>query len=308
MESTGTKRHGGYRVSFGGRVFDAVNILLLLVFIVIVFYPFYFCVMLSFNDGRDADRGGIYFWPRVFSIENYKIVFSDARLLIAARNTVLRTLLGTVITVFFTSMFAFAASRPHLAFKKLYLTLGFITLYFNGGLIPTYLLIRSLGLLDRFLVYLVPSLFSMFNAIIFMSFFKTLPPGLIDAALIDGASDFHVFLRIAIPVSTPVLAAVALFTGVGQWNSWFDTMLYTRSAQLDTLPHILMKMIQTQRYFEMMADSATASTNMMLQMQGLTSTSLQLATMVITAFPIIAAYPFLQKYFVKGIMIGSIKG
>ena len=304
----GTAHRGGYRVSVGGRVFDAINILLLLAFIVVVFYPFYFCVMLSFNDGRDADRGGFYFWPRLFSVENYKIVFSEPRLLIAARNTVLRTLLGTVTTVFFTSMFAFAASRPQLAFKKFYLTLGFITLYFNGGLIPTYLLIRSLGLLDNFLVYLVPSMFSMFNAIIIMSFFKALPPGLMDAALIDGASDFHVFLRIAIPVSTPVLAAVALFTGVGQWNSWFDTMLYTRSSQLDTLPHILMKMIQTQRYFEMMAESSTISTNMMLQMQGLTSTSLQLATMVITAFPIIVAYPFLQKYFVKGIMIGSIKG
>ena len=308
MMQTITVRQRRKPLRLGSVSFNLVNYALLVLFAVMVFYPFYFCVMLSFNDGKDAKSGGIYLWPRVFSLENYKMVFSEPMLLTASRNSVLRTVFGTLLTVYITAMFAYAVSRRYLLFKKFYLTLGFITLYFNGGLIPTFLLVRNLGLLDSFLVYLIPAMFQMYYAIIIMSFFKTIPESMVDAAKIDGANDFYIFIRVILPVSTPVIAAIALFAGVGQWNSWFDTMLYTRSKSLDTLSHVLMKMIQTQRYFEQAAESAPGGSHILMQMRGMTSTSLQLATMVVAAFPIVVVYPFLQKYFTKGIMIGSIKG
>lgn len=294
--------------SLADRIFSVCNYVFISLFTVFTVYPFYFCVMLSFNDGKDAARGGIYFWPRAFSLENYSKVFSDPTVLLAAKNTVLRTFLGTVLAVFITAIFAYVISRPNLRLKKLYITLGMITMYFSGGLIPYYLMLRSLGLFNNFLVYIIPNLFGIFNAIIMMSFFRTIPASLEESAKIDGANEFVIFIRIMIPVSTPVLATIALFVGVGQWNSWFDTAMFARDEKLETLSHLLVKMVNTVRYYEQVGDTVKVSANAMSQQRGMTSNALQLATMVVTAFPIIVAYPFLQKYFVKGIMVGSLKG
>lgn len=295
------------RQSFSERSYTVLNYIFIAVVTLLILYPFFYCVMLSFNDGLDAQKGGIYFWPRLFTLDNYRFVFSNGAILTAARNSVLRTVFGTVLALFVTSMFGYVVSKKDLLFRKAYITLGLITMYFGGGLIPYFLLIRSLGLFNNFLVYLIPNLFAMFNAIIFLSFFQTIPDSLEESAKIDGANDFTIYWRCYIPLSTPVIATIALFLGVGQWNSWFDTMLFApMNPQLETLSHIMTKMISAQQFIDQI--STKFATGEGARSSGMTSTALMLATMVITCFPIIVLYPFLQRYFVKGVMIGSIKG
>jgi len=295
-------------ISLPNRIFDVINYALISVFTLAVFYPFYYCVMLSFNDGKDATQGGIYFWPRIFTLENYNSVFKEPLMLTAARNSILRTVLGVVAGVLLTAMFSYAVSRPKLRFQKFYMTIGVITMYFGGGLIPFYLQIRNLGLLNNFFVYIWPNVFTMFNALILLTFFKGLPIALEESAKMDGANDFIIFFRIIFPLSMPVIATIALFIGVRQWNSWFDTMLYTRTDELETLSHLMVKMINTAHYYEEAVANIATGSHAAARMRGITANALQLATMVITAFPIIVVYPFLQKYFVKGVMIGSLKG
>lgn len=282
------------------------NYTALAIFTFLVLYPFYYCIVLSFNDGKDAETGGIYFWPRVFSLKNYISVFSNQGILTAMRNSVLRTAIGVLLALFCISIFAYAISKKDLLFRKFYLTVGLITMYFGGGLIPYYLLIKDLGLFNNFLVYILPNAFGIFYAVIFLSFFSTIPPSLEESAKIDGANDFYIFIKIITPVSAPVFATIALFVAVGHWNSWFDTMMFTTDNKLETLSHILTKMIEAQRFID--EDAASKKTVIAILARGMTATSLMLATMVITSFPIIVLYPFLQKYFIKGIMIGSIKG
>ena len=289
-------------------LFSWVIHIIIIIFTIIVLYPFYYCIILSFNDGRDSILGGIYFWPRVFTLDNYKQVFANRDVLFAARASVSRTIIGIISALFITSMAGYVMSKMHLLFRKGYFIYMLITMFFGGGLIPWILIIRSLGLYNNFLVYILPNLFSVWNMILFMSFFRSLPDSLEESAKIDGANDFYTFIRIIIPLSKPVLATIALFVGVGHWNSWFDTMLFAQQdPNLLTLSFILMKMINAQQFM----DQVLADKNLGVGgnfISGMTSTSLRLATMVVTAFPIIVLYPFLQKHFVKGVMIGSIKG
>jgi putative aldouronate transport system permease protein len=223
----------------------------------------------------------------------------------ASLNTVSRTVIGVVVFLFITGMFSYAITRANLMFRRFYLGMGIVTMYFSGGLIPTYLVMRSLGLLNNYLVYILPNFFSMFYAVIVMSYFKTIPSALEECARIDGANDLTIFLRIFVPTATPVLACVSLYVGVGHWNAWIDTMLYTNKRELQTLSHLLVTLVNNQQYLESLRESQT---NLGVMTQGATPLSVTMATMVLTSFPIIVLYPFLQKYFIKGVMIGSIKG
>jgi ABC-type sugar transport system, permease component len=287
------------RKSTGDRVFDACNVLLMAAIAVCTLYPFYYILINSLNDPIDAARGGIFAWPRIFSIAGYQTLFRDPALLNALWVTVARTLVGTLASVFFTGAFAYGVSKKELVGRPLFLGMMIVTLYFSGGMIPNYILIRDLGLKNNFLVYVLPLLFNAFNVIIMMSFFRTVPKELEESAHLDGAGELRIFARIIVPVSTPVLATIALYNGVAQWNSWYDAMLFGGS-KLPTLQLILVNTIQ-----------ANSNVNSMAAQSGLkavTSESLKLATMVVTTVPIVCSYPFLQRYFVKGMMIGSIKG
>lgn len=282
------------------KIFDLVNVLLLAALAFVTLYPFYNILISSFNDPIDAARGGITFWPRKLSIENYKMVFQDKDLISAFFVTASRTIIGTITAVLFTSAFAYGVSKPELVGRKLFLMLALITMYFSGGLIPNYLLIaKYLHLKHHFLVYILPNLFSVFNAIIIMTFFRGIPKEMEESAKIDGANDLVIFLRLILPVSKPVLATVALFNAVMHWNSWFDAMLYGGPG-LKTLQQILMQIINSNSNVSVIAGD--------LGFRAVTSESIKLATMVITTLPIVFTYPFLQKYFVKGVMIGSVKG
>lgn len=290
------------RKTRGEALFDFLNTFGMVLICFVTIYPIWYVLVNSFNDGTDAMSGGIYWWPRQFSLDNFGAVFRSEGIMLAMGITVAKTLVGTVAHVFFTAMVAYAFSRRGLIGGKFYILMGTVTLFFGGGLIPTYLLIRDLHLLDNFLVYIIPVLFSFFDLIIFMTFFREIPEGLEEAARIDGANDWSIFLRIVLPVSMPVLATIALFHGVYQWNDYFTGMIYINNTDLQPIQTYLYRVVAESSSNQMMAAVPGGVT------RSVTSQSIKLATMVVTTAPIVFAYPFLQKYFVKGMMIGSIKG
>jgi putative aldouronate transport system permease protein len=278
-----------------------VGIIMSVVFLVTV-YPFWYSLVLSFNEGTDALRGGIYFWPRIFTLDNYNAVFGIDYVYTAFLVTVARTLLGTVLAVMFTGLFAFACSHARLMFRKFYITAMIIVMYFSGGLVPYYMLLRSLKLMDSFWVYIIPNLFSAFNAILMINFFKEIPDSLEEAARIDGANELVVFFRIIVPVSMPLLATMALYSGVWHWNSWTDAAFFVTNKNLKTLGYVLITLINQ-------TEAAAQTVFGKINQSEVTYTSLTLrpAAMVICVVPIVMVYPFLQKNFVKGIMLGSVK-
>lgn len=283
-------------------VFDVVNNIIMLCICFITLYPIWYIIVNAFNDGSDAMRGGIYWWPRQFSLESFRAVFNSSGIMTAMGVTVAKTVVGTVVHVFFTAMVAYAVSRKELIGRKLYMVIGTITMFFAGGLIPYYLLIRDLGLLDSFWVYIIPAMFSFFDLIIFLTFFREIPEALEEAAKIDGANDFRIFWSIIIPSSMPVIATIALFHGVYQWNDYFTGMIYINDTDMQPIQTYLYRVVAQSSSNQMLAamPSGVAVT--------VTSQSLKLATMVVTTAPIVFVYPFLQKYFVKGFMLGAIKG
>ncbi len=269
----------------------------------ICLYPVWYTVVISFNDSSDAMRGGIYWIPRKFSIESYRTVFQDNTIMRAFLVTVLRTVIGTVTSVFFTAMVGYAFSKKELMGHKFYMVMGTITMFFSGGLIPTFIILKNLGLYDNFLVYILPSMFNFYNMIIFMTYFKEMSPALEESAKLDGCNDLVIFTKIILPLSMPVVATIALFNGVGHWNDYFTGVMYINKAALQPI----------QTYLYRIVASASASKSVVAMPAGFTaqqvsSSSVRLATMVVTTFPIMCVYPFLQKYFVKGFMVGSIKG
>lgn len=286
----------------GEKAFDAVNTVMMLFICFLTLYPIWYVLVNSFNDGTDAMRGGIYWWPRQFSISNYAAVFSNPGIMQAMLITVAKTVIGTATHVFFTGMVAYAFSRKDLIGGKLYILIGTFTMFFSSGLIPYYLWIRDIGLLDNFLVYIIPAMFNFFHLIIFMTFFREIPAGLQEAAKIDGAGDFSIFVRVVLPVSMPVIATIALFQGVYQWNDYFTGMIYMNNTDLQPIQTFLYRVVAQASSNQMLAAAPSGIT------KTVTSQSLKLATMVVTTLPIVIVYPFLQKYFVKGFMIGSIKG
>lgn len=280
-------------------IFITFNTGFMLFVVLITLYPFWFVVASSFNDPVDLANGPIFLWPRVFSTANYEFILQDVEILRAAFITVARTVIGSLSAVLFTAAFSYAVSKRGLIGRKIFITMALITLYFSGGLIPTYIILtRFYGLHGNFLVYILPNMFNAFNAIIMITFFKSIPSEMEESARIDGANDLTIFVRLVLPVSTPILATITLFNGVFHWNSWFDAMLYG-GRDLMTLQQYMVRTLQS-------ATIGMEAINF-AQRSAVTGTSVRYATMVITAVPIIMIYPFLQRYFVKGIMIGSLK-
>lgn len=287
-------------------VFDVVIYILLAVITFSMLFPFWNAVVLSFNEGKDAQMGGIYFWPRKFTLANYEKVFTDPAIWRAFFVSVIRTILGTVTTLIVTPLFAYALSKPHLKFRKFYMGIMLVSMYFNGGMIPTYLVIKNLGLINNFWVYIITWMFNAFYATIFLSFFRGLPNSLFESAKIDGAGEWTIFFKLVIPLSKPVMAAVGLFVAVNHWNAWQDNLLYVKDEKLNTLSFLFVKMIKAQESLEGLA--AQTGVGELSKLADVSSTTIQLATMMVAVIPIICVYPFVQKYFASGMMIGSIKG
>lgn len=287
----------------GDKVFDFFNVMLMLAVCFIALYPIWYTLIYSFNDGKDAMMGGIYWWPRVLTFDNFKAVFNNEGIFKAFGITIARTVLGTGTNVLFTAMVAYALSKKKLVGRKLYLTMGIITMFFSGGLIPIFLNIKGLGLLDNFLVYIFPAMFNFYNLIIFQSFFRELPAGLEESACIDGANDLQIFVKIILPLSAPVLATIALFVGVWHWNDYFTGVIYINNPDLQPIQTFLYRIIAESGSNQMLANAPGG-----VSKTTITSASIKLATMIVTTVPIVCVYPFLQKHFVKGMLLGSMKG
>ncbi len=290
-------------------IFNAANTIFLILLAIVTIYPFANTIVISLNEGLDTIRGGIYLWPRAFTLHNYRAVLSNTTIYHAAFISVARTLLSTVLNIFLTTMLAYVLSRKEFVLRKSMTILFVLTMYFNAGLIPNYFLYRSLGLINNFLVYVVPSMIYAFNLIVIRTYISTIPESLVESAKIDGAGDFKIFIRLIFPLCKPVLATVALFVAVGAWNSWFDSFIYCTKQSLSTLQYELMKLI---------AIANISNSNSALLSDALTGgaaaaknfanpVSIRAAVTVIAAAPIIVIYPFLQKYFIVGLTVGSVK-
>lgn len=269
-----------------------VIVYILLAFIgIVTLYPFYYTIICSFNDGLDLMKGGVYLWPRKFTLSNYELFIGDEGWRHAFFISVARTVVGTVLCTGFTSMFSYALSRNNLMFKKGYRFLVIFTMYFSGGLIPYYVLLRSLGLLNTFWVYVVPGMVNTFFVMTGINFFASIPESMIEAAKIDGAREIKVLTKIVLPVSKPFLATLALFAAVGQWNSWLDSAYYVRDASLQTLSFKMMTTIN-----QTLATAANADVaGQMSQANTATSFTVQATAMAVSMIPIMCVYPFLQK-------------
>ncbi len=295
-----------YERDLGFPVFNTV-ILVLLMFITL--YPVINTVAYSFNDGTDAARGGIGLWPRKFSLKSYERILSDPDIAQAGFISASKTIITTILNLFWTGMLSFALSRREYVLRKFITLTMVLTMYVNAGLIPSYLLIsKTLALRNTFWVYIIPTMFSCFNMIIIRTYICGLPDALVESARIDGAGDFRIYWQIIFPLCTPVLATVALFVAVGAWNSWFDTMLYIPTERsLDTLQYYLKGKLATAGQTSNLANSTVdaAAANAAFSV---TQRTVQCATTVVTALPILIIYPFLQRYFVTGMALGSVKG
>lgn len=296
------------RLSIGDRVMLVVIYIALALLAFTTFYPFWNAAVISLNAGSDTALGGITFWPRAFTWENYQVVFEDKRLLNGFFISVLRTIVGTVASIFVTALFAYGLSRSELMGKKFYMIVCIITMYFSGGLIPTFLLIRELDLMNKFAVFIIPSLVSVWNMIIFRTFFKELPAGLEESAKIDGCGNWGTFFRIVLPLSGPVIATLALFTAVYHWNDWFLPSIYITNEKLLPIQTMLKQILNSNIVSEQLSNLDSAAQGKLAAMQTVTSKSLSMATMMVATLPIILVYPFVQKYFVKGVLVGSLKG
>lgn len=262
-------------------------------------YPFIYTIAGSFNEGSDYLFGGVWFYPRKFTLANYQVVLEDLRFWVALKNTVLRTVIGTTIAVIFTSCVAYGMSQKELRFKKFFRIFNIATLFFSGGLVPYYLMINLVGLYDSFLVYIIPTMFSVYNMIIISVFFKSIPYEIHEAAIMDGASEFRIWWSIYMPNSKPVIATVSLWVIVGHWNSYMPTLLFTsRDESLWTLQYYLMRLIRDSNIPEglegVLANQITPQT-------------VALAAMVVTMIPMLILYPFVQKHLVKGALGGAVK-
>ncbi|MFD0693677.1 carbohydrate ABC transporter permease [Paenibacillus sp. GCM10027628] len=288
-------------------VFNTLNGLFMLFLVIVTLYPFLHTLTESFNEGNDTLRGGLYVWPRIWSLQNYRAVFISGTIYHAAWISVARTVTITVLGVFLTTMLAYTLAQPQYLFRKIIGLIFVLTMYFNAGLLPNYFLIKQLGLLNNFWVYILPGMVNAFNLIVIRTYIKSLPGSLIESAKIDGAGDFRIFIQIIFPLCTPVLATIALFIAVGSWNAWFDTFLYASSdINLSTLQYEMMKLLGTTMNSN--ADPALINGAAKDQARAMvTPASIRAAITIVTAVPILFVYPFLQRYFVVGLNLGSVK-
>ncbi|WP_299090885.1 carbohydrate ABC transporter permease [uncultured Metabacillus sp.] len=295
------------RVMNKDRVFDLLNYTFLTVVMIVTLYPFLNILAISLNESTDTVRGGIYLWPREFTFNNYLEIAKYDNLVTGFFNSVMRTVVGTVLGVFVQAMVAFTLSRADFQGRKFVSTFIVLTMYFSGGLIPGYMLVRDLGLMNSFWVYILPGLVSAFNIIIIRSFMDGLPFSLQESAKMDGANDFTIFYRIILPLCKPVLATIALFVAVGQWNSWFDTYLYnSMNESLTTLQYELMKILDNTS-MSGSVDANQMRPNAEQQSNMVSPESIKMAITMITVIPIILVYPFVQRYFIQGMTLGAVK-
>lgn len=288
----------------GEWVLDIVKVVFLAFVVVVTVYPFWNIFIISINDATDVIRGGLYFLPRKLSLSSYAEILGRSTFLASIKVSLARTLIGTPVAVLVTAMLAYPLSRKDLVGRKFWNLLFVFTMYFGGGLVPYYMVLKGIHMLNTFWVFIFPMMMSVYNMILIRSYIESMPDSLFEAAKIDGANDLVVFVKMVIPLSKPILMTVALFVAINQWNSWFDAYLYTSDQALKPMQSILVEILNQ---YQTGASTSQAMSN---AKAGVTVTpdSIRMAATMVATLPIIMVYPFVQKYFVKGIMLGAVKG
>ena len=292
-------------------IFDTANVIILGLLALLCLYPFWHVFMASLSDPRYPSLGLLIF-PKGFTLYNYQEVLKINGLGNAVFISVSRTVIGTVLSVVSVTFLGYVFSTDKLPCKKLFYRYFIVTMYVGGGLIPTFLVMRAYGLLNTFLVYIIPGIVSAYNMILVKTYIETSIPGsLAESATIDGAGYLTVFFRIILPLSVPIVATISLFTAVGQWNSWFDNMIYNSNrAELTTLQFMLYKKLNEASSIAQKAKTSGSveEVQRLLQQMSLTPNSVRMTVTMIATLPIMLVYPFVQRYFMKGIMLGAVKG
>ncbi|MBR4332315.1 MAG: carbohydrate ABC transporter permease [Clostridia bacterium] len=291
--------------TWGDWILDISKVVFLALVAIVTVYPFWNIFVVSVNDATDAVRGGIYFWPRVFSLASYNEILGRSTFQHSILVTLARTLIGTPLAVMCTAMLAYPLARKDLVGYKFWSLLFVFTMYFGGGQVPYYMVLKNLGLLDNFWVFILPNVMSVYNMILIRSYIESMPSSLFEAVRIDGGNDLVIFFKIILPLAKPILMTVALFVAITQWNSWFDAYLYTSSQNLKPMQSILVEILNQYQ------TGASTSQQMAAGKTGaaaVTPDSIRMAATMVATLPIIMVYPFIQKYFVKGIMLGAVKG
>ncbi len=286
----------------GEKIFAVFNYVFLAALGLATLYPFIYTLSMSLSTTAEAARAGLHLYPKEISLMSYKMVFNNKEIIGAYRNTIFRTVFGVGLTLLITSMFSYALSRSYMPLKRLFTFYTVFTMMFTGGLIPTYLLIKNLGLIDNRLVYILPGMVTAYNVIIMKNFFNSIPDSLAESAKIDGANEIIILFKIFIPLSKPVMATIALWAAVHHWNAWFDAMLYI-NTNTKLVVQIILRRIVLENNFELI-QKGIVDPNFM----SFTPETVKSATIIVTILPILCVYPFIQKYFTKGVMLGSVKG
>ena len=302
----GKHRGTAIRKAKADRVFIAVNSFFLVLIVFVVLYPVWYALMASFSDPTAVTRGELVFLPIGFDLSAYRKVFAFERIMTGYMNTLLYTFVGTLVNTIMVILTAYPLSRSDLWGKKTLTKLFVFTMYFSGGMIPSYLLIRELGLYNTMWALILPGCISMHNVIITRSFFEhSLPHEIQEAGLIDGCNNFRLLLTIVLPLSMPVIAVILLYHAVGYWNSYFGALIYLSDSKKYPLQLVLRDILISSQVHEMMDTNESAES---IVQQALLANSIKYALIVVSSVPVIVIYPFLQKYFAKGIMLGAVKG
>ena len=292
------------RSSTEDKILYNITNICLIILLVLVGYPLIYMISSSFSSGRAVTSGRVVLWPVDPTLEGYKAVFAYRIVLTGFRNTILYTVVGTMINVSMTLMAAFPLSRSNFQGRKIYMTLFIITMFFSGGLIPSYILIVQLGLINSMWAIILPGTISTFNMIITRTFFmRSIPEELVDASQIDGCSNTRFFFVILLPLSKAIIAVITLYYGVGHWNAWFGAMLYLRDPEMRPLQLILRDILIASQFDATEIQDPELFENMVFM-----ADLMKYSLIVISSATVIAVYPFVQKYFIRGVMIGSIKG
>lgn len=290
--------------TLGEKVFDIFNVLLMIFVIIITLYPMYYVFVCSISDGLNlVGTRGVILWPQGLSIDAYKAVIKNPSIFSGYRTTLFVVVVGTFFSILLTSIGAYVITRKKFPLAKPMAYLMVFTMYFSGGMIPTYLVVNNLYHMGNSLTALIfPNIISVYNLLIMKSNFQSLPAGLEEAATIDGANDFRILFQIVLPLSKSIIAVMVLYYGVAYWNSWFEAMMYIRDRNKYPLQLILREVLLANSAASNMNDGALAGDQYAIEQ------SIKYATVMVSTLPILCLYPFIQKHFTRGIMIGAIKG
>jgi putative aldouronate transport system permease protein len=291
------------RQALGDNIFDLVNVILSVCILLVMAYPLYFVVIASFSDPAAVNGGKVWLWPSQITLEGYKRVLNDSRVWTGYKNTIIYTVLGTLISLFFTLPAAYSLSRKDLAGRNVIMMFFVFTMFFSGGLIPTYLTVNGFKLTNTIWVLIIPFSVNVYNLIIARTFFSsTIPRELLEAAMLDGCGNFRFFMSVVLPLSKAIIAVIGLYCAVGQWNQFFLSLIYVRDDKLQPLQMVLRNILLQAKVRENSA--SLANTSDLQRMSDLMKYSM----IIIATAPVMCFYPFIQKHFAKGVMIGAVKG